>query len=153
MSISRLPPRIFMPLASSGVTIGLVRLATPPACQIQVTTTMPFSARICDRNLPTSAFFHLLPISYDGTSAGSRPMLVSGTSPPEYESGTSDMSSAPLRSALNCEFTLTSDEFGIDLELEPAVGPLLDVGGELAHQTIAEIARSRSSRRETGARS
>ena len=53
-----------------------------------------------------------LPISYEGTSAGKRPMLVSGTSPPEYDIGTSDRSSAPLRSALNCEFTLTSDEFG-----------------------------------------
>ena len=72
----------------------------------------PLSARNCDRNLPTSAFFHLLPTSYDGTSAGSRPMLVSGTSPPAYDNGTSDMSSAPFRSALNCEFTLTSDEFG-----------------------------------------
>ena len=39
-------------------------------------------------------------------------MLVSGTSPPAYDSGTSDRSSAPLRSALNCEFTFTSDEFG-----------------------------------------
>ena len=39
-------------------------------------------------------------------------MLVSGTSPPAYDSGTSDMSSAPLRSALNCELTFTSDEFG-----------------------------------------
>ena len=35
MSISRLPPRTFRPLASSGLTIGLARLATPPACQIQ----------------------------------------------------------------------------------------------------------------------
>ena len=73
---------------------------------------MPFSARICDSSLPTSAFFHLLPTSYDGTSAGRRPMLVSGTSPPAYDSGTSERSSAPRRSALNCEFTLTSDEFG-----------------------------------------
>jgi hypothetical protein len=48
----------------------------------------------------------------EGTSAGSSPMLVSGTSPPAYDSGTSERSSAPRRSALNCEFTLTSDEFG-----------------------------------------
>jgi hypothetical protein len=33
-----------MPLASSGSTIGLVREATPPACQIQLTMTTPFSA-------------------------------------------------------------------------------------------------------------
>src|SRR5215831_19630179 len=112
MSISRLPPRTFMPFASSGPTSGLLRLATPPACQIQVTTITPFSASTCERNLPTSAFFHLLPTSYDGTSAGRRPILVSGTSPPAYENGTSERSSAPRRSALNCELTLTSDEFG-----------------------------------------
>src|SRR5213078_3965326 len=88
------------------------RLATPPACHIQVTMITPFSAKTCDRNLPISAFFHLLPMSYDGTSAGKRPMLVSGTSPPAYDSGTSDKSSAPRRNALNWEFTLTSDEFG-----------------------------------------
>jgi len=33
-----------MPLASSGLTSGLVRDATPPACQIHVTITMPFSS-------------------------------------------------------------------------------------------------------------
>src|SRR5450432_71317 len=112
MSISRLPPRTFMPLASSGVTRALVRLATPPACQIHDTITMPFFDIICVSSLPTPAGFHLLPTSYDGTSAGSSPVLVSATSPPAYDSGTSDRSSAPLRSALNCELTLTSDEFG-----------------------------------------
>ena len=67
-------------------------------------------------------------------------MLVSGTSPPEYEIGTSDRSSAPRRSALNCELTFTSDEFGIDVELERAVGALLDVLRELAHEAIAKVA-------------
>ena len=112
MSISRLPPRTFVPFASSGPTSGFDRLATPPACHIQVTMITPFSAKTCDRNLPISAFFHWLPTSYDGTSAGKRPMLVSGTSPPAYDNGTSDKSSAPRRNALNWEFTLTSDEFG-----------------------------------------
>ncbi len=50
------------------------------------------------------------------------------------------MSSAPRRSALNCELTFTSDEFGIDVELEPAVRPLLHIGRELADEAIAEVA-------------
>src|SRR5215831_4079255 len=45
MSISRLPPRTLKPLTSSGITMGAVRLAAPPACQIQVTSTTPLSAR------------------------------------------------------------------------------------------------------------
>ena len=36
--------------------------------------------------------------------------------------------------------TFISDEFGIDLELERAVGALLDLGGELAAQAVAEVA-------------
>ena len=43
---------------------------------------MPFSAIMSVRSLPTSAVFHLLPTSYDGTSAGRSPMFVSATSPP-----------------------------------------------------------------------
>ncbi len=56
-SISRLPPRTFWPFASSGSMIGLARPATPPACQIQVTRTTPFSASASERSRPTSAFF------------------------------------------------------------------------------------------------
>ena len=112
MSISRLPPRIFMPFASSGVTSGRLRAATPPACQIHVTISTPLSAIIWVRSLPTSAFFQRLPMSYDGTSAGSRPMFVSATSPPAYDSGTSERSSAPRRNAENCELTFTREELG-----------------------------------------
>src|SRR5262249_41160706 len=82
-----------------GLTSGLVRLATPPACHTHVTISTPFSASTCDRNFPTSAFFHLLPTSYEGTSAGSSPMLVSGTSPPEYDIATSRRSSPPRRTS------------------------------------------------------
>src|SRR5438132_12069273 len=39
-----------------------------------------------------------------------RPMLVSGTSPPAYDSGTRLMSSAPLRNAENWAFVFISDE-------------------------------------------
>ena len=39
-------------------------------------------------------------------------MLVSGTSPPAYDSGNSDRSSAPRRNAENCALTFTSDELG-----------------------------------------
>ena len=82
MSTSRLPPRIFMPLASSGLTIGLLLLATPPACQIHDSTMIPLSSNTWVSSLPTSAVFQAAPTSYEGTSAGMRPMLVSGTSPP-----------------------------------------------------------------------
>jgi hypothetical protein len=61
MSNSRLPPRIFMPLASSGLTIALPRLAQPPACQIQDTMTTPLSARNALNFWPTCAFFHAAP--------------------------------------------------------------------------------------------
>src|SRR6266403_222202 len=57
MSISRLPPRTFSPLASSGSTIGRVRLATPPACQIQVSTTIPFSYSRSANAFPIAALF------------------------------------------------------------------------------------------------
>src|SRR5471032_3007319 len=44
-SISRLPPRTFLPFTSSGTRTGVaLRLATPPACQSHVTRTAPFSA-------------------------------------------------------------------------------------------------------------
>ena len=49
-SISREPPRIFMPLASSGSISGRVRDAMPPDCHIQLTSTMPR----CSSN-PTSS--------------------------------------------------------------------------------------------------
>ncbi len=39
-------------------------------------------------------------------------MLSSGTSPPAYDSGSTVMSSAPLRTAPNCAFTFISDEPG-----------------------------------------
>src|SRR6266404_6526497 len=61
MSISREPPRTFRPLASSGATIGLERLATPPACQTQVSRMMPLSARKSVSALPTGSFFHFKP--------------------------------------------------------------------------------------------
>ncbi|MGY3117627.1 hypothetical protein ACVWXQ_001564 [Bradyrhizobium sp. S3.14.4] len=63
MSISREPPRTFMPLASSGATIGLERLATPPACHTQVSRMMPLSARKSVSALPTGAFFQRMPWS------------------------------------------------------------------------------------------
>ena len=63
MSISRLPPRTFMPLASSGTTIGRDRLAVPPACQIQLTTITPLSSSNLESSLPISAFFHAAPCS------------------------------------------------------------------------------------------
>ena len=61
MSISREPPRTFMPLASSGVTSGRERLATPPACQTQVSRMMPLSARKSLSALPTGSFFQRRP--------------------------------------------------------------------------------------------
>ena len=61
MSISRLPPRIFRPLASSGLTIGLPRLAQPPACQIHDRMMTPFSARNALNFCPTGAFFQAAP--------------------------------------------------------------------------------------------
>src|SRR6185369_11125055 len=56
-SISRLPPRALRPLTSSGLTMGAARLAAPPACQIQVRSTTPLSARNLVRARPISAFF------------------------------------------------------------------------------------------------
>ena len=38
--------------------MGTLRLAAPPACQIQVTMTTPLSASKSLKALPTSAFFH-----------------------------------------------------------------------------------------------
>ena len=63
MSISRLPPRTFIPLASSGCTSGAARLATPPACQTQVRRMMPLSARKSVSALPTGSFFQRMPWS------------------------------------------------------------------------------------------
>ena len=63
MSISRLPPRTFMPLASAGATSGAFLLATPPPCQIQLTIITPLSSSTFDRSLPTSAVFHAAPTS------------------------------------------------------------------------------------------
>ena len=61
MSISRLPPRIFRPLASAGLTIGAPRLATPPDCQIQDRMTTPFSARKAENFCPTGEVFQAAP--------------------------------------------------------------------------------------------
>src|ERR1700759_5742431 len=61
ISISRLPPRIFRPLASSGLTIEAERLATPPACHTQETMITPFSARKLVNFLPTSEGGHAVP--------------------------------------------------------------------------------------------
>ena len=44
MSISRPPPRIFIPFTSSGTRIGWPRDATEPDCQIHVTNMTPFSS-------------------------------------------------------------------------------------------------------------
>ncbi len=58
MSISRLPPRTFMPFASSGCSSALVRDAVPPACQIHDSSTTPLSSTTFWNCLPTAAFFH-----------------------------------------------------------------------------------------------
>jgi hypothetical protein len=50
-------------LASSGVTSGRVRQATPPACQIQLTMITPLSSSTLARRLPTSAVFQAAPCS------------------------------------------------------------------------------------------
>ena len=49
--------------ASAGTTIGLPRLTTPPACQIQVSRMMPLSARKSVSALPTGSFFQRRPWS------------------------------------------------------------------------------------------
>ena len=56
-SISRLPPRTFRPLTSSGTRMGWLRLAVPPACHSQVTGIVPLSAIKAVSRLPISAFF------------------------------------------------------------------------------------------------
>ena len=61
ISISREPPRTLRPLTSSGATTGLVRLATPPACHIQVSMMMPLSARKSVNTLPTGSPFQRNP--------------------------------------------------------------------------------------------
>src|SRR5262249_54919774 len=61
MSISRLPPRIFSPLQSSGLRIGFVRLATPPACQIHDTMITPLSERNWLNLVPTGDAFQAAP--------------------------------------------------------------------------------------------
>src|SRR5262249_17566589 len=61
MSMWRLPPRIFSPLQSSGLRIGFVRLATPPACQIHDTMITPLSARNWLNLVPTGDAFQAAP--------------------------------------------------------------------------------------------
>src|ERR1700720_1815681 len=61
MSISRLPPRTFRPFASGGLTIGVARLATPPACQIQDTMMTPLLPRNWLNFWPTCACFQAPP--------------------------------------------------------------------------------------------
>src|SRR5262245_61506936 len=61
MSISRLPPRIFRPLQSSGLRTAADRLATPPACQIHATMMTPFSAKKALNFWPIGDVFHAAP--------------------------------------------------------------------------------------------
>ena len=57
-SISRRPPRTFLPFTSSGTRTGLAsREAEPPACHSHVTRTQPFSAITVFIFLPISAVF------------------------------------------------------------------------------------------------
>jgi hypothetical protein len=62
-SISREPPRIFMPLASPTSTSGRARLAAPPACQIQVMMTTPLLATNLANSWPIGLFFQESPCS------------------------------------------------------------------------------------------
>ena len=60
-SISREPPRTFCPLASSGPTSLRPRAASPPACQIHETRTIPLSASSLRSESPISPVFQAAP--------------------------------------------------------------------------------------------
>ena len=80
-------------------------------------------------------------------------MLVSGTSPPAYESGYEADVERALAQRRELRVGLHQRRAGIDGGLQRAVAALLDVGGEAPAEAVAEIALGRRCRRGTGARS
>ena len=143
MSISRLPPRTFRPLASSGATSGAARLATPPACQIQLTTTMPFSSSVLASSLPTSLVFHC---DADLVARHQR-RHQADVGLGHLAAGVGERVQAEVERALpqrrELRHRLHQRRAGIDRALERAVALLLDVGGEAPAEAIAEIALGR----------
>ena len=111
MSISRLPPRTLRPLASSGWTSGVPRLATPPACQIQLRTMMPFSSSVCEHPADVAR----LPLRADLVARHQRRHQADvglGHFAAGVRQRKEDESSAPFLSAENCELFFISDEPG-----------------------------------------
>jgi hypothetical protein len=95
-----------------GRTSGVARLATPPACQIQLTMTMPFSSSTLGQQL---ADLGRLPRR--ALTRSSAPAPASGRCwSRHFAAGVRQRhrlrSSAPLRSAENCELVFISDEPG-----------------------------------------
>jgi hypothetical protein len=148
MSISRLPPRTLSPLASSGWTSGVARLATPPACQIQLRTTMPLLVERLGEQLADLA---RLPHRADLVARHQR-RHQADVGLGDFAAGIRQRVQADVERALpqrrELGVRLHQRRAGIDRRLERAVAALLDVGGEAPAEAVAEIALGRRAARE-----
>ena len=140
MSISLLPPRIFRPLASSGETTGLARLADAarlphPGHDPDAAVLEQLRPLLADRRvLPAQALL----VARDQRRHQAEVRLG------HLAAAVGDRQHRHVERALaqRAELRERLDQRArrVDLDLERSVGALLDVGRELARELVAEIA-------------